>query len=612
MFAAALFAAVVVSASGCVHARWPAKTLADGVPIASKPKDGTITQLRAMPRPSGVDGFNATRVSQEQQLYRVRATLLRFSLATDGDVHLAIADPHDPAATMIAEIPDPGRMTGAPVRYRNDVARSRRDFIAEFGTPSFGVWTPVGQQIEITGPVFFDLLDGQAGGQAGGAPNAVEIHPVLSIARAGSSSGALLSPAESTSVDAIAARALHDYQIPGMSIAIVRNGVVAYARGYGYSNVTALRPAVAETQYQIGSVTKQFTAALVLQLAAQRRLSLDDPVTKFFPFFRSASKVSIRDLLGQRSGIADYNSAWMLVAAAPQLLRGAIGHEGLVRVIAGRSLAFRPDAMFQYSNSNYLLLGLIAERTTHKPLASLMEEQFFAPLGMRRTLLGTVAYCRGDAACGYSKTPLGVTAITPWKSDWTYSAGGVTSTAADLAKWDVALMSGRVLPPRGFAAMIRPRRDSGYGYGVFAYRQDGHWIVWHDGTVYGFKAMNSLVLPQRDGVIVLCNADYAHAAIVAMRIESVLFHIAGGSDERPDLQLPLFAFSVATGLALLPLAAMVAFRRRLVLGSLCAGLTYVGGIYFWPAGLALALAGIIIVCWKPAKEKSPPVMHVSE
>ncbi len=191
MYPAALFAAVVLSASGCVHARWPAKTLADGVPIASKPIDRTITQLRAIPRPPGVDSFSAARVPQERQVYRVRAVLLRFSLATDGDVHLAIAEPREPAATMIAEIPDPDRMTGAPAQYREQVARTRRDFIAAFGAPALDVWRPVRRQVVLTGPLFFDYLAGPAGGQAGVAPNDVEIHPVLGIAPAGKTSDSL-------------------------------------------------------------------------------------------------------------------------------------------------------------------------------------------------------------------------------------------------------------------------------------------------------------------------------------------------------------------------------------------------------------------------------------
>jgi hypothetical protein len=178
---AALLLALVLSASGCVHARWPAKVLGDGVPISATPIDGTITQLRALPRPAGVDGFDAPRVPLERQVYRVRALLLRFTLATDGDIHLAIAQPGDPASTMIAEIPDPARMTGAPARYRNEIAQTRRSFTRVFGAPSLDVWRPAGRQVELTGPIFFDIGHGQIGGNDAGAPNAIEIHPVLKV-----------------------------------------------------------------------------------------------------------------------------------------------------------------------------------------------------------------------------------------------------------------------------------------------------------------------------------------------------------------------------------------------------------------------------------------------
>jgi hypothetical protein len=173
--------ALVLSTSGCVHARWPAKVLGDGVPISATPIDGTIAQLRALPRPAGVDGFDAPRVPLERQVYRVRAALLRFTLATDGDIHLAIAQPGDPASTMIAEIPDPARMTNAPARYRDEVAQTRQDFIADFGKPHLDVWHNVHRQVEITGPIFFDAVHGQVGGPDGGVANGIEIHPVLSL-----------------------------------------------------------------------------------------------------------------------------------------------------------------------------------------------------------------------------------------------------------------------------------------------------------------------------------------------------------------------------------------------------------------------------------------------
>ncbi len=179
--AAALFFAVLVGAAGCGHSRWPAKVLGDGVAINPTPIDASVDQLRSLPRSAGVDSFNASRVPAERQVYRVRAVLLRFTLANDGDIHLAIAQPGNPASTMIAEIPDPNRMTGAPNVYREAVAQTRRKFIAAFGAPSMSKWRPAHLQVELVGPLFFDLLHGQVGGLFGGTPTGVEIHPVLGI-----------------------------------------------------------------------------------------------------------------------------------------------------------------------------------------------------------------------------------------------------------------------------------------------------------------------------------------------------------------------------------------------------------------------------------------------
>lgn len=179
--AAALFFIVLVGAAGCGHSRWPAKVLGDGAAINVTPIETTIDRLRALPRPAGVDSLSATRVPAERQAYRVRALLLRFTLASDGDIHLAIAQPGNPANTMIAEIPDPARMTGALNVYRLAVAQTRRKFIGAFGTPVMKTWKPANREVILTGPLFFDLLHGQVGGLFGGTPTGVEIHPVLGI-----------------------------------------------------------------------------------------------------------------------------------------------------------------------------------------------------------------------------------------------------------------------------------------------------------------------------------------------------------------------------------------------------------------------------------------------
>ena len=157
------------------------KTLTDGVPIAPVPIEGTIVQLRALPRPPGVDAFDAPRAAPERQVYIVRAELLRFTLAADGDIHLAIAQPGQPDQTMIAEIPDPVRMTGAPKKYRDEVASTRRNFVRIFGRPMWVAWRDVNREVIVTGPIFFDREHGQIGGRFGGAPNSIEIHPVLHL-----------------------------------------------------------------------------------------------------------------------------------------------------------------------------------------------------------------------------------------------------------------------------------------------------------------------------------------------------------------------------------------------------------------------------------------------
>ncbi|HET9392135.1 MAG TPA: hypothetical protein VFO29_01245 [Candidatus Rubrimentiphilum sp.] len=179
--AAALFLIVLIGAAGCGHSRWPAKTLGDGATINLKPIVTTVDRLRKMPRPAGVDDRDAARVAEERQVYRVDADLLRFTLASDGDIHLAIAQPGHPQDTMIAEIPDPSRMTGAPNIYRLAVARTRREFIAEFGTPVMSTWKPANREVTLYGPLFFDLLHGQTAGLFGGTPTGIEIHPVLGI-----------------------------------------------------------------------------------------------------------------------------------------------------------------------------------------------------------------------------------------------------------------------------------------------------------------------------------------------------------------------------------------------------------------------------------------------
>ncbi len=182
MLAIALFVfALVAPAAACGRERWAAKVLADGSALSASAFSTTVDALRALPRPYGVGGFDAPRVAAESRVYRVNAELLGFKLESDGDIHLVIAQPGHRARTMIAEIPDPSCMDGAPAAYARDVAKARLAFVKAYGIPPVREFRIAYRPIQLTGPAFFDFLHGQDGL----APTGIEIHPVLAVNASG-------------------------------------------------------------------------------------------------------------------------------------------------------------------------------------------------------------------------------------------------------------------------------------------------------------------------------------------------------------------------------------------------------------------------------------------
>jgi D-alanyl-D-alanine carboxypeptidase len=415
-------------------------------------------------------------------------------------------------------------------------------------------------------------------------------------------------------VDALVGRALAAYQTPGASIAIVRRGRLAYARGYGTRDAARSLPADATTRYGAGSVTKTIVAALVLRLAERRELSLDDRVTRWFPevgtWDASWRPLRIRHLLEQTSGSPDYNTAWFLGETAGAWLAARVDREAIVRRLATKRLAFTPGTRFGYSNANYLLLGAIAERAAHVPLAALLRLEIFTPLGMRDTALAAPDPRNAEEAAGYTKTPLGPRPVPPWNPDLTYAAGGVRSTVLDLARFDAALCEGRVLSRSSFATMTSPATlsdgtRSPYGVGFFTYDAGGRRVAWHDGTVLGYRAMHSLLPRSCDAVVVLANADYFHAPVVAMQVERAVFGVPGGDDEPFDAGLPRLSMVFAGAMGLAPLGLAVVLRRRRLLGACGLVASYAAGSVWLPAGACVAAAFTVAVAPWPRTAKRP-------
>jgi D-alanyl-D-alanine carboxypeptidase len=375
-------------------------------------------------------------------------------------------------------------------------------------------------------------------------------------------SAAQLGPTESARVSALATRVLAGEDVPGLSIAIVRDGRLAFARGYGLRDRARALPARADTRYEIGSVTKTLVAALALQLVAAGALSLDDTVAHWLPSFGSGRAIRVRDLLDQRSGLEDYNTAAFLLTVLPAIEPGHVDRAAIVDAIGRRPLAFAPGTRFEYSNANYLVLGAILERASGLALPALLQRRICGPLGMRSTALGGAA--DADDATGYTAGPLGPVALGGFDPQLTYAAGGVRSTVTDLARFDVALAEGRVIP-RWALASVQPAGAPGsadvYHFGTFVARDGADRILWHDGTVLGFKAMNLIVPESRDAVVVLANADYARAPALGFAIAHAALATGAGTSESLDGGVPRAAL-VASATIVVALLALVVFLRR--------------------------------------------------
>ncbi len=296
----------------------------------------------------------------------------------------------------------------------------------------------------------------------------------------------------------------------GVTVGVMKDGEVIFAKGYGLARVAEKTPVAPETLFAVGSVTKQFTCAVALQLQQEGKLSFDDRIAKYEPGLTRAADITVRDIAGMVSGYRDYYPLDFvdrpMAAPRPSL--------DIVRDFAGRPLDFEPRARYSYSNTGYLLLGEIAARAGREPFADQLQRRLFTPLGLTHTRFEPA---RGGPGMAEGYTPLGLgdaEPAVPEGTGWIGAAGGIWSTPTDLLAWDLALMDGKVLAPASWAIMSTPRpltdgRTSGYGCGQSIRDRGPVLVLQHGGAVSGFGARNALVPSSRSGVVVMANADWA-------------------------------------------------------------------------------------------------------
>src|SRR5260370_26815612 len=243
-------------------------------------------------------------------------------------------------------------------------------------------------------------------------------------------------------IDHIAQDALAQTGVPSASVAIVKDGQIAYVRAYGTARLeppTAARP---EMRYSIGSISKQFTSSAILMLTEQGKLSLDHPVATYIPNLTRASEVTIRQLLSHTSGYQDY---WPQ-DYVPPFMTQPITAEKIMDLWARKPLDFDPGTKWQYSNTNYVIAGVIAERVSGKPLLDFLRERMFSALGMQRVDDIDLHKLAETDATGYMRYALGPPRIAPKEgSGWLFAAGELAMPASELAKWDIGRLQQRLL-----------------------------------------------------------------------------------------------------------------------------------------------------------------------
>ena len=344
-------------------------------------------------------------------------------------------------------------------------------------------------------------------------------------------------------IDAITKQALTDTGVPSASIAAVQAGAITYLQAYGEGRIEPHTPALPSMRYGIGSISKQFTAAAVLLLAEQGKLSLDDSVSRFVPNLTRGNEVTIRELLSHTSGYQDY---WPQDYVPPFMLQ-AITADKILDQWARKPLDFDPGTDWQYSNTNFVIAGLIVEKASGEPLLQFLSEHIFTPLGMKSVMNIDQNRLTETDATGYLRYALGPPRLAPKEGQgWLFAAGELAMPAEDLAKWDISMINQTMLRPTSYAEMekevvLKNGLGTRYGLGVDVRQEFGQRAIEHGGEVSGFTAHNLVFPDARIAVVVLVNEDSVDASgDIARKIAALLFREADAGKQE-DQSREIFA-----------------------------------------------------------------------
>jgi D-alanyl-D-alanine carboxypeptidase len=334
----------------------------------------------------------------------------------------------------------------------------------------------------------------------------------------------LLDHAAATRIDAVAAEWLERTGAPSVSIAIVERGALAYTKAYGLARLAPPAPAGPQIRYAIDSLSKEFTAAAVLMLVQQGKLSLDDRLGTWLADLGPGSEVTLRQVLTHTGGIRDY---WPEDFITPQM-REPASPRAIIREWVDRPLDFLPGSEWQYSNTGYLLAGAVVERAAGESLFEYLRKNVFGPLRMSQVAEYQQSSSALDAL-GYTRYGLGPVHAAPKEAaGWLFGAADLAMPPADLALWDVSLIDRSLLDARSYREEFTPVRlndGTRYPYALglqVAADSGGRPLLRHSGSGSGFQAENRVWPRERIAIVIETNNDWADPAALADRIAFIV------------------------------------------------------------------------------------------
>lgn len=311
------------------------------------------------------------------------------------------------------------------------------------------------------------------------------------------------------------------------AVLVSEGGKVIYAKGIGYADIENKIPNNADTKFRLASVTKQFTAALILQLAEEGKLKLDGKLSDYLPYYRKdiGSRITIHQILSHTSGLTNYtdNAVFM---TSKEVVQKTEPKDFILKYCSDSTLKFEPGTSWAYSNSGYFILGAVIEELTGKKYGDVLEERIFSPLGMTNSGYDQSDKTYENKAKGYENSFAGVSPARDIDMTIPFAAGSIYSTVNDMFKWDQSLYTKRILSDESRKKMFTPVLNNyGYGFGILDKEINGSTkkIITHSGGIFGFNTLITRFVDDNNTIIVLNNYYDASSGPLTGGIANILY-----------------------------------------------------------------------------------------